>query len=102
MIEDHDDIVECLKELTSHVERHWPSGWEFSIPNDLGGENLAKVIVGFRFKVEEINFKKKLSQNRTPTDQMNVLMGLENRDDDNSRYILQEMRKLFSRNLDSK
>ena len=29
LIETHDGIVECLKELTAHVERHWPSGWEF-------------------------------------------------------------------------
>ncbi len=102
LIESHDGIVDCLKELTAHVERHWPSGWDFFIPDDLTGDVLPKSIVGFKVKVDEINFKRKLSQNRTPADRAGVLKGHETRDDDNSRLVLSEMRKLFSSNEESK
>lgn len=102
LIEDHDGIVECLKELTAHVERRWPSGWELFIPDDLSGDILPKSIVGFRIKVDEINFKKKLSQNRTPADRAGVLKGLEARGDDNSRWVLGEMKKLYSSTGESK
>lgn len=102
LFESHDGIVECLKELTAHVEKHWPSGWEFFIPDDLTGDILPKSIVGFKIKVTEINFKKKLSQNRTPTDRAGVLKGLETRNDDNSRSVLNAMKKLYSSTGESK
>ena len=102
LIENYDGIVECLRELTTHVERHWPSGWDFFIPDDLVGDILTKTIVGFKIKVDEISFKKKLSQNRTPADCAGILKGLETRNDDNSRLILDEMKKLFSSNEKSR
>lgn len=96
LVETYDGIVDCLRELIAHVERHWPSGWDFFIPDDLSGEILSRSIVGFRIKVDEINFKKKLSQNRTPVDRAGVLRGLESRADDNSRAVLREMLALYS------
>jgi transcriptional regulator len=101
LIESHDGIVECLKELADHIERQWPSGWEFFIPDDLAGDILSKNIVGFKIKIDEINFKKKLSQNRTAADQAGVLKGLESRGDDNSRSVLAEMKKLYSSTRES-
>ncbi len=98
LIESNEGIVECLKELTAHVERYWTSGWDFFIPDDLAGETLSKSIVGFTIRIDDLNFKKKLSQNRTPPDRAGVLKGLETRNDDNSRSILNEMKKLFSPN----
>jgi len=95
LIESREGIVECLKELTAHVERHWPSGWDFFIPDDLSGDILPKSIVGFKIKIDEINFKKKLSQNRTAADRAGVLKGLEARADDSSRLVLSEMRRLY-------
>lgn len=94
LIESKDGLVECLKELTSQVERHWSSGWEFFIPGDLEDDALVKAIVGFRITVNELSFKKKLSQNRSPEDRTGVLKGLATRNDDNSRAILSEMKKL--------
>lgn len=96
LIEDTSGIIECLKELTSHVERRWPSGWDFYIPDDLTGDVLSKNIVGFKIKIDEINFKKKLSQNRTSADRAGVLRGLESRTDDSSRAVLKEMQELYS------
>lgn len=92
LIEDYQGLVMCLQELTTHVERHWPSGWNFEIPDNLSGNILPKNIVGFRIKVEQINFKKKLSQNRTLADQAGVREGLESRSDDNSREVLEQMK----------
>ena len=102
MIEDYDGIVDCLKELTTHVERHWPSGWDFFIPDDLTGDVLAKSIVGFKITVDSINFKKKLSQNRTPADRAGVLKGLEGRQDDASQRVLADMLRLYSKNGEPK
>ena len=96
LIESHAGIVECLEELTTHVERHWPSGWDFFVPDDLACEILPKSIVGFKIKVHEINFKKKLSQNRSPADRSGVIKGLESRSDDNSRLVLSEMKATIS------
>lgn len=96
LIETYDGIVDCLKELTSHVERHWPSGWDFFIPDDLNGDILPKNIVGFKIKIESINFKNKMSQNRSAADRTGILKGLASRTDDNSQAVLAEMKKLFS------
>ena len=98
IIQDNEGIIECLKMLTSHVERHWPSGWQFYIPEDLRGDILSKSIAGFKIKVSEIHFKKKLSQNRTPKDRGGVLAGLESRSDNQSQAVLKEMRQMYSEN----
>lgn len=95
LIEEQEGIVSCLRELTAHVERHWPSGWEFSIPDDLSGEALEKSIIGFRIRIENINFKKKLSQNRSSADHIGIMKGLEERKDESSHKVLSEMRKLY-------
>lgn len=96
LVESYDGIIGCLKELTAHVERHWSSGWEFFVPDDLKDEHLTKSIVGFKINVDEINFKKKMSQNRSPADRAGVLNGLKSRSDDNSRFVLDEMKKIYS------
>ena len=96
LIETYDGIVDCLKELTSHVERYYSSGWSFFIPDDLQGDILPKNIVGFKIKIESINFKNKMSQNRSSADRVGILKGLDSRADDSSRAVLKEMRKLFS------
>lgn len=96
LIEDHDGLVECLKDLTAHVERHWPSGWAFAIPGDLSGNVLSKSIVGFRIRVESISFKKKLSQNRSVADRAGVLRGLGERQDHASHGVLADMLKLYT------
>lgn len=95
IIEDQNGLVECLRELSAHAEKLWPSGWEFFLSDDLSGDILFKSIVGFRIKVEELQYKKKLSQNRTAADRVGVMNGLQTRTDDNSHSILQEMRKIF-------
>ena len=102
LIEDHDGIIECLKQLTDHTEKHWPSGWEFFVPDNLSGGVLAKSIVGFKIIVDQINFKKKLSQNRSALDRAGILNGLESRSDENSHLVLGDMMKLYTQNGEDK
>lgn len=96
LIEDYDGIVSCLKTLTSHVERLWPSGWEFFVPDDLSGETLTTSIVGFKLTVQSFDFKRKLSQNRTPADYARVVKGLEDRKDEASQRVREDMLKLLN------
>lgn len=98
LIEEEQEIIKCLKELTDHAERHWPSGWDFFIPEDLSGGVLNRHIVGFKVKLNEYSYKKKLSQNRNPADRVGVLRGLESRKDQNSHAVLADMRKLYDKN----
>jgi transcriptional regulator len=95
LIETFEGLVECLKELTAHSERHWPSGWKFWVPDDLGEKFLPKAIVGFKISVDDVSFKKKLSQNRPPEEVKGVLNGLRARGDACSLALLQEMLGLY-------
>lgn len=94
LLESHDEIVDCLKQLSAHAEKHWPSGWKFFIPDDLAGDVLRRSIVGFKISVEQINFKMKLGQNRSVADQEGVLRGLKTRTDDNSQAIRAQLQGL--------
>ena len=102
LIEDYDGVVSCLKELTTHVEKHWPSDWEFFIPDDLTGASLTKSVIGFKIMVNSIDFKKKLSQNRSAADRAGILAGLQSRKDDGSQQVLADMRRLYSNNGERK
>lgn len=96
LIEDYEGILGCLKELNEHVERLWPSGWQFFVPDDLAGADvLPKAIVGFRILTNAIQFKRKLSQNRSMEDRAGVLRGLETRSDEQSRKVLADMVRLY-------
>lgn len=95
MVETEDGVLACLRELSAHTEKHWPSDWEFGVPEDLSGPNLLKGIVGFRILVDEISYKKKMVQPRAPADRAGAMRGLATRQDEGSRGILSEMLKLF-------
>lgn len=94
LIESPADIAMCLEEQVAHMERLWPSGWNFFIPDNLKGDQLARAIIGFRIHVETIDFKKKMSQNRSAADREGVVAGLLTRTDDQSHAVRQEMLKI--------
>lgn len=54
---------------------------------------LMKGVIGFEVTVSEIQAKYKLSQNKKDNDRQGVYDGLEKRQDEQSRQILQEMKK---------
>ncbi len=96
LIESESGIIDCLKILTAQTEISYPSGWDFFIPDDLTGEVLTKAIIGFKINVEKIEFKKKLSQNKTPADRIGIMAGLEKRTDEQSQLVLNDMKKIYS------
>lgn len=97
ILENFEDTVSCLKKLTHHMEKLYPSGWNFFMPEDLDGPHkLLKGISGFRIRVDSFQFKRKLSQNRNAEEIAGVLKGLAERTDDESKGVLRDMRKIHS------
>ncbi len=95
LIENSSDLQMCLEKLTDHVEVG-SNPWKFWIPEDLSGEGkLEKAIVGFSIKIESIQSKFKLSQNRSQQDRQRVIQGLIERGDEMSLKIS----KLMNENL---
>jgi predicted FMN-binding regulatory protein PaiB len=56
---------------------------------------LTASIVGFRIRVRNLEFKRKLSQNRSAKDRARILKGLAVRTDGQSQEVLQDMQNLF-------
>ncbi|MDD5404192.1 MAG: FMN-binding negative transcriptional regulator [Sulfuricella sp.] len=72
LIESESKLEALVEQLTHIHESHMPSPWK---PN-LAGERRTKLlnmIVGFEIEVTDIQAKFKLSQNRPPEDQQNVI-----------------------------
>lgn len=88
LIEDFDQQVKLLKQLSEFYERPSSTPWEFELPDDLlEASSLTSAIISFRFKVESVDAKFKLSQNRPKEDRVGVIEGLNERVDDGSKAI---------------
>ena len=96
LIEHEAGLIECLKGLREHMEKIWPSGWEFFVPEDLAAR-LTQSIAGFRIHVESIQFKQKLGQNKSPKSIEGVVQGLEARGGGMSLDLIRDMKKYFSK-----
>jgi len=97
ILKSYDETVDCLKTLRDQAEELWPSGWDFFIPEDLEGERLTKSIVAFQLKLQDVQFKNKLSQNRSADDKIGILQGLRGRPDEGSRGVLAAMEKILKK-----
>lgn len=95
VVESYDEQIEILKKLTHYFEKDSLSPWEFSMPQDLVQESvLTSSIVSFNFKIEAIEAKFKLSQNRSKEDQEGIIEGLkEERSDEMSKLVLKMMQE---------
>lgn len=92
LIQDSAGIKYCLEKISQFAEGKTPDPWKFWIPDDLSQPGvLEKAIVGFSIRIESIQSKFKLSQNRSEADRDGVVRGLENRKDDMSHEILHLM-----------
>jgi transcriptional regulator len=95
IIESYDGIIDCLKKLSDHMNQSSQVPWEFWLPEDLNSrESLPRAIVGFRVSVQSLVAKFKLSQNRSTEDREGVRHGLSQRDDDQSRQLLELMNQI--------
>lgn len=82
--------VEALRKLSDHMEGK--GGWEFRIPADLT-HSLHRAILGFEIQVEKVEFKCKLSQNRSDADRKGVTEGLRRKGDARSQEVADWMGK---------
>lgn len=66
--------------------------WQFELPEELKNpEDLTNAIISFHFKIEKIQAKFKLSQNRKKEDVDGVLLGLSRVPGENSQKIIELM-----------
>lgn len=94
LFEKFEDQVDILKQLTEFYESSNPKPWEFELPDDLlDAESLGAAIVSFKFHIEKVDAKFKLSQNRVEEDRDGILDGLSQRTDDQSHAIIELMRR---------
>jgi transcriptional regulator len=92
LVESFSEQVEVLKQLTHFFEKSNPSPWEFKLPDDLLDETaLTSAIISFRFNIEKVDAKFKLSQNRGIEDKAGVIEGLKERTDDMSLAVREMM-----------
>lgn len=84
--------VEILNQLSIFYEKLSLKPWKFELPDDLNNEAaLTSAIISFGFKIEKVEAKFKLSQNRPIEDKAGVIEGLLERKDDMSRLVREMM-----------
>lgn len=92
LIEDFKGQVKVIKTMSEHFERNLSNPWKFSLPDDLKTEAaLTGAIVSFRFVIEKIEAKFKLSQNRGEEDREGVRQGLLELGDEQSLAVRELM-----------
>jgi transcriptional regulator len=82
--------VEALRKFSDQMEGK--DGWEFRIPEDLTN-SLHRAILGFEIQVEQVEIKRKLSQNRSDADRKGVKEGLRLKGDARSQEVADWMEK---------
>jgi transcriptional regulator len=88
LVESFDEQIEILKQLSLFFESPSPTPWDFELPDDLLDESaLTSAIISFKFHIETIEAKFKLSQNRSAEDRQGVIEGLLERTDDMSNLV---------------
>lgn len=92
LIEDYEGLQRILESSVAVFEKAEASPWKLDLPLDFRKE-LTQAIVGFEVRVERLEAKFKLSQNRDPEDRQGVLEGLRSRPDEMSRKVLEMMLK---------
>jgi transcriptional regulator len=91
LVEDFEGQVETLRQLSDHFEADQMRPWQFELPEDLlDGASLCSAIISFRFQVESVEAKFKLSQNRPQIDRDAIIEGLLDRADENS-FLIREL-----------
>lgn len=91
IIHDADGIETILAESVRVFESQKDgTPWIYNLPADFKAQ-LTKAIVGVRIRIESLEGKFKLSQNRDAADYESVVQEFAKRDDDNSRALLKYM-----------
>ena len=88
---DDDELHKSLSDLVRTHEGE--GGHTIESYTDDHVRKLMKGVIGFEITVSGIQAKYKLSQNKNDADREGVYKGLDKRDDEESRQILEEMKK---------
>ncbi len=84
------DVMEVLEKTISFYDKDYAGQWA-GLPEDYK-LNMAKGIVAFEVVVTELQGKKKLSQNKTATEQRNIISSLEKSSHSNEALVAEYMR----------
>jgi transcriptional regulator len=87
LFEDSDELRAHVTALTERFERDAPAPWRVSDAPEDYLQRQFKGIVGLRLKIETIEGKAKLSQNRAKADQDGVIAALEASERPNERAV---------------
>ncbi len=91
---DEAGTIAAVQEVTDrHIGKGTPASFE-NIPPDYV-DSMVKAIVGFRIEVTALEHVFKLSQNRTATDQANIIKKLEERARPGDIFIAGKMKELL-------
>jgi len=91
VLADDDAVLAHLAELVNVHEQTSPIPWSVASAADSYVAGLLPNIVAFRFEIETIQGKRKLSQNRAVEDREGVIRGLRERGSDDDRAIAEAM-----------
>jgi transcriptional regulator len=91
MFSEEQDVHAMLNELIETFEPAYRAQWEELSPKFR--DNMLRQIVGFEIAATKIEGKFKLSQNRTRTDQANVIASLENSEDSTISGVARMMKE---------
>jgi transcriptional regulator len=91
IISESDAVMAVLNATVTNYEMGYKAQWE-RLPEQYK-VNLAKGIVAFEIVVTDLQAKKKISQNKTESEQQNIINSLSESDDSNARLIAEYMRK---------
>lgn len=92
LVEKFEDQIDILKQLSAFFEQPSPAPWEFELPDDLmDADSLTSAIISFKFHIEKVDAKFKLSQNRPKEDRLGVIDGLSQRTDEMSQLVREMM-----------
>jgi transcriptional regulator len=91
LIADTEEVYAILEKTIGTYEADYKQQWD-NLPMDYKRKML-KGIVAFEIGVDDLQAKKKLSQNKTPAEQQSIIEELSNSENDNERgiaYYMQE------------
>jgi len=89
LLEDADQKAALLKETINYYDADYLKQWD-GLP-DMYKQNMMKGIVGFEIVVDDLQAKKKLSQNRTDVERENIIKALNHSENSTEKEIAEYM-----------
>jgi transcriptional regulator len=91
LVTDSDKVIKLLEKTIDNYDESYKKQWG-SLPNHYK-INMSKGIVAFEIEVDALQAKKKLSQEKTATEQRNIINSLSKSNNSNKKLIADYMMK---------